>query len=144
MMGSCIIKMNEHEEEKNLKKRKKHKIETQYSPSSLHSSGGFAFLASLGSSHDVVLVLWLWRDDTEREREWESERESDRWGERGDLAEREKEVGWFLIQPENHFREERWVSLACLPLKKVTRETKGWKKKLSANKMAINTFNSLT
>lgn len=29
------------------------------SPSSLHSSGGFAFFASRGSSHDVVLVLWL-------------------------------------------------------------------------------------
>lgn len=34
------------------------------SPSSLHSSGGFAFLASRGSSQDVVLVLWLGgRDD---------------------------------------------------------------------------------
>lgn len=41
-------------------------IETLYSPSSLHSSGGFAFLASLGSSHDVVLVLWLQRDDRVR------------------------------------------------------------------------------
>lgn len=30
-----------------------------HSPSSLHSSGGFAFLANRGSSHDVVLVLWL-------------------------------------------------------------------------------------
>lgn len=29
------------------------------SPSSLQSSGGLAFLASLGSNHDVVLVLWL-------------------------------------------------------------------------------------
>lgn len=29
------------------------------SPSSLHSSGGLAFLASRGSSQDVVLVLWL-------------------------------------------------------------------------------------
>lgn len=37
----------------------------------------------------------------------ESEQECDRWRERGDLAEREKAVGGFLIQPENHFREER-------------------------------------
>lgn len=39
--------------------RRETKTETRHSPSSLHSSGGFAFLASRGSSHDVVLVLWL-------------------------------------------------------------------------------------
>lgn len=37
------------------------------SPSSLHSSGGLAFLASLGSNHDVVLVLWLRRERRERD-----------------------------------------------------------------------------
>lgn len=53
------------------------------SPSSLHSSGGFAFLASRGSSQDVVLVLWLGgRDDesiqTVRERPTTREREEQR------------------------------------------------------------------
>lgn len=34
-----------------------------HSPSSSHSSGGLAFFASRGSSHDVVLVLWLKRTE---------------------------------------------------------------------------------
>lgn len=79
--------------------------DTQHSPSSLHSSGGFAFLASLGSSHDVVLVLWLWRDEGEIERE--CERERDRWRGRGELARSESDVGGYLIRLQNHFREER-------------------------------------
>ncbi len=33
----------------------------KHSPSSSHSSGGLAFFASRGSSHDVVLELWLKR-----------------------------------------------------------------------------------
>lgn len=32
-------------------------------PFSLHSSGGLAFFASRGSSHDVVFVLWLKRKE---------------------------------------------------------------------------------
>lgn len=62
------------------------------SPSSLHSSGGLAFLASLGSSHDVVLVLWL-----RGERDGETEPERDGWGGRGDLAGRE-EVGGIISE----------------------------------------------
>lgn len=102
------------------------KRKVRHSPSSLHSSGGFAFLASLGSSHDVVLVLWLRRDDRERARV--CERECDRWQERGDLAERKEEVGGFLIQPENHCRGKMSLSCAAASKTKATDTERGEKK----------------
>lgn len=86
------------------------KRKVRHSPSSLHSSGGFAFLASLGSSHDVVLVLWLRRDDRERERE--SVRGSVIDGKREATWQKgRREAGGFLIQPENHRTGQ--MSLSC-------------------------------
>lgn len=91
------------------KVRRKGKIEDKRSGTHHPLCIPRAALLSWLASGPATMLSWCCgcEETKERGRERESERECDRWRERGDLAEREKEVGGFLIQPENHFREER-------------------------------------
>lgn len=87
-------------------------MELLYSPSSLHSSGGFAFLASLGSSHDVVLVLWLWRKDRE------SVRGSVIDGEREETWHKEREGGWWILNSARESFQRGKMRLPWVPASK--------------------------
>lgn len=126
LRATCVININEPEEQSKI--RQGGKIEDWDAVLTIL----FAFLGRLCLLGEprvqprcclgVVAV---------KRRQRESERECDRWRARGDLAGREKEVGGFLIQPENHFRQERWDSLVWLPLKRWREKTGGEKKALA-------------